>query len=143
MTIPSDPRARHDPVVAAEHPPEIPDFLEPLNAMQRAFAVQYVATSGHGTKAALAAGYSKACAPAMASRNLHNPLIAQAIHKLSVLALGAHVPAAVGTIGRLVRRAKSEYVRLEASKDILDRVGMRAPTKVAVSGQVSVSIDLS
>jgi hypothetical protein len=41
--------------------------------------------------------------------------------------------------------AKSEYVQLEASKDILDRVGLRTPDRVnhQVVGDIKVSIDLS
>jgi len=45
----------------------------------------------------------------------------------------------------LSRGAKSEYVQLEASKDILDRAGFKAPDKHMhlVSGDIKVSIDLS
>ena len=41
--------------------------------------------------------------------------------------------------------ARSEYVQLEASRDILDRVGMRAPDKVAhnIQGDIKINIDLS
>ena len=45
----------------------------------------------------------------------------------------------------LARGAKSEYVQLEASKDILDRAGFKAPDKHMHlhKGDISVSIDLS
>ena len=41
--------------------------------------------------------------------------------------------------------ARSEYVQLEASRDILDRVGLRAPDKVAhnIQGDIKINIDLS
>ena len=41
--------------------------------------------------------------------------------------------------------ARSEYVQLEASRDILDRVGLRAPDKVRHSfeGNINVNIDLT
>ena len=41
--------------------------------------------------------------------------------------------------------ARSEYVQLEASRDILDRVGLRAPEKVKHSfeGDIKVNIDLT
>jgi phosphosulfolactate synthase (CoM biosynthesis protein A) len=44
----------------------------------------------------------------------------------------------------LSNSAKSEYVQLEASKDILDRVGLRTPDKVSHThvGDIKVSIDL-
>ena len=40
--------------------------------------------------------------------------------------------------------AKSEYVQLEASKDILDRAGFKAPDKHMHlhAGEIKVSIDL-
>jgi hypothetical protein len=41
--------------------------------------------------------------------------------------------------------AKSEYVQLEASRDILDRVGLRAPDKVShnIQGDIKINIDLT
>ena len=41
--------------------------------------------------------------------------------------------------------ARSEYVQLEASRDILDRVGLRAPDKVShnIQGDIKINIDLS
>jgi len=41
--------------------------------------------------------------------------------------------------------AKSEYVQLEASKDILDRAGFKAPDKHQhlIDGNFSVNIDIS
>ena len=46
---------------------------------------------------------------------------------------------------RLASGAKSEYVQLEASKDILDRAGFKAPDKHMHlhAGDISVSIDLA
>ena len=45
----------------------------------------------------------------------------------------------------LSRGARSEYVQLEASRDILDRVGMRVPSKVShnIQGDIKINIDLS
>jgi len=41
--------------------------------------------------------------------------------------------------------AKSEYVRLQAAQDVLNRVGIKAPDRVdhRVHGDVTVNIDLS
>ena len=52
---------------------------------------------------------------------------------------------ALRRIMHLSDNAKSEYVQLEASKDILDRAGYKAPDKVMHShvGNISVNIDLS
>jgi hypothetical protein len=45
---------------------------------------------------------------------------------------------------QLSESAKSEYVQLEASKDILDRAGYKAPDKHMHlhAGDIKVSIDL-
>ena len=45
----------------------------------------------------------------------------------------------------LASSAKSEYVQLEASKDILDRAGYKPAEKTMslVQGNISVSIDLT
>ena len=52
---------------------------------------------------------------------------------------------ALNKIVQLSSNAKSEYVSLEASKDLLDRAGFKAPDKVMHShvGNVNVKIDLS
>jgi|TARA_B110000093_G_C12744947_1_gene315987 hypothetical protein len=41
--------------------------------------------------------------------------------------------------------ARSEYVQLEASRDILDRVGLRSPDRVShsIQGDIKINIDLS
>ena len=41
--------------------------------------------------------------------------------------------------------ARSEYVQLEASRDILDRVGLRTPDKVShnIQGEIKINIDLT
>ena len=45
---------------------------------------------------------------------------------------------------RLATNAKSEYVQMEASKDLLDRGGFKAPDRVQhqVGGNLSIKIDL-
>ena len=52
---------------------------------------------------------------------------------------------ALHKIESLSANARSEYVQLEASKDILDRAGFKAPDKHQhlVSGELSINIDLS
>tara|TARA_R110001592_G_scaffold73980_1_gene225169 strand:- start:407 stop:610 length:204 start_codon:yes stop_codon:yes gene_type:complete len=41
--------------------------------------------------------------------------------------------------------AKSEYVQLEASRDLLDRAGIRAPERIQhdVTGDIKINIDLT
>jgi len=51
---------------------------------------------------------------------------------------------AASTVRRLAGGAKSEYVQLEASKDLLDRAGYKPidRSQVQVAGDIKVSIDL-
>ena len=114
-----------------------------LSSKQLSFVAQYVANGGKGTDAAKRAGYAAASAHVEANRQLQKPSIIKAIADLTVHALGASLPGALATIRRLSDRAKSEYVQLEASKDLLDRAGLAAAKKVAVSGDISVKYDLS
>jgi len=57
---------------------------------------------------------------------------------------GISATVAVGTVRRLAQSAKSEYVQLEASKDLLDRAGYKPidRSQVQVAGDIRVSIDL-
>ena len=59
--------------------------------------------------------------------------------------IGLNATKALKRIVDLSDSAKSEYVQLEASKDILDRAGYKAPDKVMHShvGNISVNIDLT
>jgi hypothetical protein len=58
--------------------------------------------------------------------------------------IGLHATSAVSRLAKLSSGARSEYVQLEASKDILDRAGFKAPEKQLhlVAGEIKVSIDL-
>ena len=126
-----------------EAPEDVPPHLADLNDMQRSFVRNFVTNGGKKGKAARGAGYAESCAGPMASRMLHNPVITQAIMAEAVTHLGTLVPAAIGKVAQLSLRAKSEYVQLTASQDILDRAGFTAPKRVDVSGALSVTIDLS
>ena len=57
---------------------------------------------------------------------------------------GLSATLAAGTVRRLAMGAKSEYVQLEASKDLLDRAGYKPidRSQVQVAGDIRVSIDL-
>jgi phage terminase small subunit len=110
--------------------------------MQELFVTNYAANGGNGRRAAIAAGYGKAGAAVAASRMLRNQTICEAIVQASRMMLVAHGPAAIATVSTLMKRAKSEYVRLEAAKDVQTRIGLAAPTKVLVGGQVTINLDL-
>ena len=57
---------------------------------------------------------------------------------------GLSATLAAGTVRRLAMSAKSEYVQLEASKDLLDRAGYKPidRSQVQMAGDIKVSIDL-
>lgn len=96
-------------------------------------------------KASQIAGYSKGeSGRVTASRTLRLPKVQEYYRsRVAEIGLMGAIPA-VKTIVRLAQEAKSDYVKLEASKDILDRSGFKAPDKVqhSVGGQLSVKIDL-
>ena len=123
---------------------KVSDGIPNLTRKQDTFVEAYVANGGKGTAAAKEAGYAEKSAHVEACRLLRNPLIIQEIYKRSTLAIGASLPKAFRTIERLSSEAKSEYVQLEASKDLLDRVGLKAPERIdhRVDGTLNVSIDL-
>ena len=59
--------------------------------------------------------------------------------------IGINATLASAKLVKLASGAKSEYVQLEASKDILDRAGFKAPDKHMHlhAGEIKVNIDLS
>ena len=56
--------------------------------------------------------------------------------------LAAHVPTALSTQLHLMQHAKSEYVRLQAAQDAMDRVGLKTETQASL-GNLQINIDLS
>jgi phage terminase small subunit len=115
-----------------------------LTTKQNQFIDAYVANGGNGSAAARDAGYAESSAHVEANRALKNPLIVQEIFRRTALAIGAALPKALNTVVRLSESAKSEYVQLEASRDLLDRAGMKAPEKIdhRLDGEFRVTIDL-
>ena len=59
--------------------------------------------------------------------------------------MGLNATVAAARVLTLAQGAKSEYVQLEASKDILDRAGFKPidRSQVQIAGDIRVSIDLS
>lgn len=122
-------------------------FAEParqLTPKQQRYVDHYVANGGNQGEAARAAGYPPKSADGQASRNMRNPLIQQAILKATAQRIGFAAVPALNTVIGLSAAAKSEYVRLEASRDLLDRAGFRPPERVdhRVDASLTVSIDL-
>ena len=92
------------------------------------------------------AGYAKGeSGRVTASKALRTPHVQQYMMQAIADNMSINATKAVNKIVQLSSNAKSEYVSLEASKDLLDRAGFKAPDKVMHShvGNVNVKIDLS
>lgn len=120
-----------------------------LTEKQRALVDTIVATGCSITEAAKTAGYStnvsKDSARVSASRTLRLPKVQQYMQQRIAQTLGLGAVSASKRLIELSTGARSEYVQLEASRDILDRVGLRAPDKVAhnIQGDIKINIDLT
>ena len=112
--------------------------------MQSRFVRCYVEHGdGNATRAALAAGYASSSAHAVGYRLLRKQEVLDAIHRLTLQAVGVAAPQALRTMVQLLSHP-SGYVRQQAAADLLDRAGFKPPDKHQhlVAGQVSIRIDL-
>src|SRR5210317_1115499 len=120
-----------------------------LTDKQRALVDTIVATGCSITEAAKKAGYStevsKDSARVSASRTLRLPKVQQYMQQRVAQTLGLGAVSASRRLIELSTGARSEYVQLEASRDILDRVGLRAPDKVShnIQGDIKININLT
>jgi phage terminase small subunit len=97
-------------------------------------------------EAAESAGYAAGeSGRVSACKALRQPHVQQYMMQSVNEALGLNATVAASKLLSLARGAKSEYVQLEASKDILDRAGFKPPDKQLHlhAGEIKVSIDLS
>ena len=116
-----------------------------LSPQQDAFALEYVTNGGVGTEAAISAGYANASAHQAAHRLLRNPLVQQRILKLTLQRIGLLAPQALAQVAELSTGSKSDYVKLQAAQDLLDRAGFRPPEKVdhRVDANLTVTFDIA
>jgi phage terminase small subunit len=116
-----------------------------LTKRQMALVEAYVANGGNLTKAAAEAGYSPGnSGRTSAWKAMKTAHVQQYLMQQTAEAFAQHAAMAVGKVASLAKTAKSEYVQLEASKDILDRAGFKPidRSQVQVAGDIRVSIDL-
>ena len=116
-----------------------------LTAKQEALVEHLVANGGTIKQAAQAAGYAEGeSGRVSASKALALPHVQAYMMQRVRDELGAKATLALHQVTRLSSSAKSEYVQLEASKDILDRAGLKAPDKHMHlhAGDIKVEIDL-
>ena len=90
-------------------------------------------------------GVQTCALPICASRTLRLPKVQQYMQQRVAQTLGLGAVSASKRLIELSTGARSEYVQLEASRDILDRVGLRAPDKVShnIQGDIKINIDLT
>jgi len=97
------------------------------------------------TQAAKDAGYADGDSGRVtASKALKQPHVQQYMMQCVTEQLGMNATIAASKVMKLATGAKSEYVQLEASKDILDRAGFKPidRSQVQIAGDIRVSIDL-
>ena len=101
-----------------------------LTEKQTALVEHLVAYGGTIKEAAQAAGYAECeTGRVSASKALALPKVQAYMMQRVRDELGAKATQALHQVTRLSANAKSEYVQLEASKDLLDRAGLKAPEK--------------
>ena len=97
------------------------------------------------TQASQIAGYAPGDSGRVtASKALKLPHVQDYMMRCINESIGMNATIASSKLVKLAKGAKSEYVQLEASKDILDRAGFKAPDKHLHlhQGDIKVSIDL-
>ena len=117
-----------------------------LTTKQMALVDTLVATGCTITQASSQAGYARGeSGRVTASKALKLPHVQQYMMMRVQDTIGLNATKAVAQVSKLATSAKSEYVQLEASKDILDRAGYKPieRAQVQLAGDISVSIDLS
>jgi phage terminase small subunit len=119
--------------------------LDGLTHKQRKLVDTLVAEGCSIAKASQIAGYSKGeSGRVTASRTLRLPKVIEYMNsRVAEIGRLGTIPA-IKNMVRLATNAKSEYVQMEASKDLLDRGGFKAPDRVQhqVGGNLSIKIDL-
>ena len=119
--------------------------VKKLTTKQQALVDVMVAEGLNTTQAAKAAGYAEGKAGYVtASKTLKLPHVQQYMMQRIAEQLGTNAAFAAAKVMKLANGAKSEYVQLEAAKDILDRAGFKPIDRqqVQVAGDIRVQIDL-
>jgi len=123
--------------------------IDKLTDKQKLLVDTIVADGCSIKEAAKKAGYSsngsEEAGRITASRTLRLPKVQQYMTSRIADTLGLGAVSASRKLIELSGNARSEYVQLEASRDILDRVGMRVPDRVkhSIEGDIKINIDLS
>jgi len=117
-----------------------------LTKKQMSLVDTLVATGCTLREAATEAGYAEGeSGRVTASKTIRLPHVQSYMMQRVNEQLGMNATVAAARVMNLATGARSEYVQLEASKDILDRAGFKPidRSQVQVAGDIRVSIDLS
>lgn len=117
-----------------------------LTKRQTALVDTIVASGCTVKEASVQAGYADGeSGRVTASKTLRLPHIQEYMQQRVRESIGLNATKASNKMLELSSNAKSEYVQLEASKDILDRAGYKPIEKSMnlVTGNINVSIDLT
>ena len=115
-----------------------------ITAFQQLLVDTLVTSNATIKDASQIAGYAKGeSGRVSASRALRSPKVQQYLIFRVASELGISSISAVKRLKELTN-SKSDYVSLEATKDILDRVGLRAPDKIkhSIEGDIKIDINL-
>lgn len=116
-----------------------------LTDKQRAFVDALFLPNTTQTEAAVIAGYAAKSAHVAASRTLRLPAVQEYLTTCVQDGISVSAVKALSVVGDLQQGAKSDYVRLQAAQDVLDRAGYKPVEKHAhaIRGELVVNIDLS
>ncbi len=117
-----------------------------LTTKQKDLVDTIVTTGCSITEASQKVGYAKGeSGRVVASRTLRLPHVQRYMMERVANTIGLGAVQASQKLIQLSGEAKSEYVQLEASRDLLDRAGVRAPERIQhdVTGDIKINIDLT
>ena len=117
-----------------------------LTSKQKDLVDTYVTTGKSIKECAELVGYAKGeSGRVVASRTLRLPHVQRYMMERVANTIGLGAVQASQKLIQLSGEAKSEYVQLEASRDLLDRAGVRAPERIQhdVTGDIKINIDLT
>ena len=117
-----------------------------LTTKQKELVDTIVTTGCRITEASQKVGYAKGeSGRVVASKTLRLPHVQRYMMERIANTIGLGAISASRKMVELSNGARSEYVQLEASKDILDRAGIRMPDRVQheIAVEVKINIDLS
>ena len=117
-----------------------------LTTKQKDLVDTIVTTGCSITEASQKVGYAKGeSGRVVASRTLRLPHVQRYMMERVANTVGLGAVSASRKLVELSSDAKSEYVQLEASRDLLDRAGIRAPERIQhdVTGDIKINIDLT